>query len=105
MTVNGVAAWKDLDGDGIATATLNTSSASNVDSAAITDGAIVNADINASAAIAYSKLALTGAVLNADLAGSIAPAKITGTAVTAADTGSVTSTMILDGTIVTGDLN
>jgi hypothetical protein len=51
---------------------------------AIASGVIVNADVNSSAAIAYSKLALTGAVLNADLAGSINATKI-------AD-GSVTST-------------
>lgn len=37
---------------------------------------IVNADVNASAAIAYSKLSLTGAILNADLAGSIAYSKL-----------------------------
>jgi hypothetical protein len=37
---------------------------------------IVNADVGGSAAIAYSKLALTGAILNADLAGSIADAKL-----------------------------
>ena len=46
---------------------------------------IVNADVSASAAIAYSKLALTGAILNADLAGSIDPTKITGTAVITSD--------------------
>ena len=46
---------------------------------------IVNADVSASASIAYSKLALTGAILNADLAGSIDPTKITGTAVVTAD--------------------
>ena len=46
---------------------------------------IVNADVSASAAIAYSKLALTGAILNADLAGSIDPTKVTGTAVVTAD--------------------
>lgn len=39
-------------------------------------GNIVNADINASAGIAYSKLALTGAVTSADLAGSIAHSKM-----------------------------
>jgi hypothetical protein len=66
---------------------------------------IVNADISASAAIAYSKLALTGAILNADLAGSIDKTKITGTAITAGDTGTVTSTMILDGTILNADIN
>lgn len=39
-------------------------------------GLIVNADISNSAAIAYSKLNLTGAILNADLAGSIAVSKL-----------------------------
>ena len=38
---------------------------------------IVNADIGSSAAIAYSKLDLTGNVVNGDLAGSIAQSKIT----------------------------
>jgi hypothetical protein len=49
--------------------------------ATIAPGVIVNADINASAAIAYSKLNLTGAILNADLAGAVSVAK-GGTAVT-----------------------
>jgi hypothetical protein len=53
--------------------------------AAIGTGVIVNADINASAAIDKTK--------------------ISGTAVTVADTGTVTSTMIADGTIVNGDIN
>jgi hypothetical protein len=48
-------------------------------------GVIVNADINASAAIDKTK--------------------ISGTAITAADTGTVTSTMIADGTIVNADVN
>jgi hypothetical protein len=48
-------------------------------------GAIVNADINASAAIDKTK--------------------ISGTAITAADSGTVTSAMITDGTIVNGDIN
>jgi len=48
-------------------------------------GAIVNADINASAAIDKTK--------------------ISGTAITAADTGTVTSTMIANGTIVDADVN
>lgn len=42
----------------------------------IGSGKIVNAQVSASAALAYSKLALTGAVLNADLAGSIAVTKL-----------------------------
>lgn len=56
----------------------------SVTSAKIANGAIVDADVNASAAIA--------------------PSKILGTAVTQADTQSITSTMIVDGTIVNGDI-
>jgi hypothetical protein len=53
--------------------------------AAIASNIIVDADINASAAITATKIA--------------------GTAVTQADTGTVTSTMIADGTIVNADIN
>ena len=56
-----------------------------VNSTMILDGTIVDADINASAAIAKTK--------------------ISGTAITVADTGTVTSTMILDGTILNADIN
>jgi hypothetical protein len=56
-----------------------------VTSEMILDGTILNADINASAAIDKTK--------------------ISGTAITAGDTGTVTSTMILDGTIVDGDIS
>ena len=58
---------------------------SAITSAKIADGAIVNADVNASAAIDKTK--------------------ISGTAVTVADTGTVTSAMIADGTIVNADIN
>jgi hypothetical protein len=51
----------------------------------IATGSIVNADINASAAIDKTK--------------------ISGTAITAGDTGTVTSTMIADGTIVNADVS
>jgi len=51
----------------------------------IATGAIVNADVNASANIAATKIA--------------------GTAITAADTGTVTSTMIANDTIVNADIN
>jgi len=103
-------------------ASLNT--ISNITSAMITDGTIVNADINASAAIAASKIAGTavtqadsgtvtstmivdGTIVDADVNASaaIAKTKIAGTAITAADTGTVTSTMIVDGTIVNADIN
>ncbi len=46
------------------------------------NGNIENVNIKAGAAIAYSKLNLTGEILNADLAGSIAANKISGTAAT-----------------------
>ena len=42
----------------------------------VEDGAITNAKVASGAAIAYSKLNLTGAILNADLAGSIADSKL-----------------------------
>ncbi len=65
---------------------------SAVTSAKIADGTIVNADVNASAAIAATKVAGTavtqadtGTVTNTMLAGSIAPAKVTGTAVVTGD--------------------
>ncbi len=45
---------------------------SNAGVFSISSDVIVNADVNSAAAIAYSKLNLTGQILNADLAGSIA---------------------------------
>jgi hypothetical protein len=88
-----------------------------ITSAMITDGTIVNGDINASAAIAYSKLSLAGSITSSDItndtivnadintAAAIAPTKIAGTAVTQADTGTVTSAMIANGTIVDADIS
>jgi hypothetical protein len=78
-----------------------------VTSTMIADGTIVNADVNSSAQIAYGKLALTNSVVNADINASAAidKTKISGTAITAADSGTVTSTMIADGTIVNADIN
>ena len=89
----------------LATGALPT--AITVASANIVDGTIVNADINASAAIAYSKLNLGTSIVNADIAtgAAIAASKISGTAITAADSGTVTSTMIADGTIVNADIS
>ena len=96
----------------------------SVTSSKIVDGTIVNADINASAAIDKTKIngtAITAAdtgtvtstmladdtIVDADInaAAAIAKTKISGTAITAADTGTVTSTMIADGTIVNADIN
>ena len=78
-----------------------------VTSTMILDGTIVNADVNSSAQIAYGKLALTNGIVNADVNASAAidKTKISGTAITAGDTGTVTSTMIADGTIVNADIN
>lgn len=78
LTISGV------ENDGPLTPTATYIADGAVTSAKIADGTIVNADINASAAIDKTK--------------------ISGTAITAADTGTVTSTMILDGTIATADI-
>lgn len=58
-------------------------------SGAITAGVIVNADINAAAAIAYSKLALTGSIVNADISASaaIASSKLATVAIAQGGTG------------------
>jgi hypothetical protein len=90
----------------------------------IATGVIVNADVNASAAIAPTKIAGTaitaadtgtvtsnmiadGAILNADINASAAidKTKIAGTAITVADSGTVTSAMIADATIVNADIS
>ena len=68
--------------DAVTTAKIQDSA---VTSAKIANDTIVNADINSAAAIDATK--------------------ISGTAVTQADTGKVTSTMIADGTIVNADIN
>ena len=78
--VLGVATATSINGTTIpSSATLvKTSDTGTVTSTMILDGTIVNADINASAAIAYSKLNLNGTITSAD---------------------------IVDGTIVNGDIN
>jgi hypothetical protein len=70
---------------GTVTNGVYTTDTGTVTSTMIANGTIVDADINASAAIAATK--------------------ISGTAITAADTGTVTSTMIANGTIVNADIN
>jgi hypothetical protein len=70
---------------GTVTNGVYTTDTGTVTSTMILDGTILNADINASAAIDKTK--------------------ISGTAVTVADTGTVTSTMLLDGTILNADVN
>jgi hypothetical protein len=70
---------------GTVTNGVYTTDTGTVTSTMILDGTILNADINASAAIDKTK--------------------ISGTAVTVGDTGTVTSTMLLDGTILNADVN
>jgi len=67
--VLGVATATSINGTTIpSSATLvKTSDTGTVTSTMIADGTIVNADVNASAAIAYSKLNLTGAIVNTDI--------------------------------------
>jgi len=78
---------------------------SAITSAKIADGTIVSGDI-ADGAITSAKI-LDGTIVNADInaAAAIDKTKISGTAVTVADTGTVTSTMIADGTIVNADVS
>jgi hypothetical protein len=73
-------------------------------------GAIVNADINSAAAIAYSKLALTGAITSSDITdGTIVNGDISATAAIAKTKldlgGTITSADLVDGTIVNSDIN
>lgn len=72
-----------------------------ITSANIVDGAIVDADINASAAIAQSKV--SGLTTDLGLKAPLANPTFTGTVTL--PTGTVTSNMILDGTIVNADIN
>jgi hypothetical protein len=68
--VLGVATATSINGTTIpSSATLvKTSDTGTVTSTMILDGTILNADVNASAAIAYSKLALAGTITSADIA-------------------------------------
>ena len=73
---------------------------SAITSAKIADGAITNADINASAAIAYSKLSLTNSITGADITNSaVSGAKIADGAVTSAKVadGAITDAKLADG--------
>lgn len=105
LTTNGTAPSWNL----LVNANIDAAAAIAYSKLALT-GSIVNADVNASAAIAYSKLALTGAILNADLAGSIAYSKLvlTGSIVNAdvnASAAIAYSKLTLTGSIVNADVN
>ena len=68
--VLGVATATSINGTTIPTSAtlIKASDTGTVTSTMILDGTILNADINASAAIAYSKLALTGTIVSSDIA-------------------------------------
>jgi hypothetical protein len=77
-SVSGTITASSFVGDGSQLTNINAASIADntITSAKIVDGTIVNADINASAAIAYSKLSLASSITNSDLAGSIADSKL-----------------------------
>jgi hypothetical protein len=84
---------------------VTTGDSGTVTGAIIASGTIVNANINNSAAIAYSKLALSGGIVNADINASAAIA-LSKLATGALPTGiTVSSGNIVDGTIVNADVN
>lgn len=68
---------------------VTTADSGSVTSTMIADGTILNADINTSAAIAYSKLSLNNSITNSDLAGSIALTKLASDTTTALGVGTL----------------
>jgi hypothetical protein len=102
MIIDGAVGTAKIDNLSVTEAKINTSAvtatkiaADAVITAKIQDGAVTSAKI------------LDGTIVNADISGAaaIAPSKISGTAITAGDTGTVTSTMIANDTIVNADIN
>ena len=101
-----VNASADIDKTKIEGTAVTLSDTGTVTSAMITDETIVNADISPTAAIAYGKINLSGTITSADIvdgtivnadinaAAAIEKTKISGTAITAADTGTVTNDML-----------
>jgi hypothetical protein len=98
-----------LDGDITGSATMINLGNTTI-TTAISSGSIVNADVNASAAIAYSKLNLTGSITSSDITdGTIVNGDISSSAGIAYSklslNSSITSADIVDGTIVNADIN
>ncbi len=87
--------------------TLAKLAADAVNSSKIVDGSITNADVSATAAIVYSKLALGNAITLTDLtANAVDSTKIADGSIVAADlaTDAVTSLKVLDGTLTNADI-
>ena len=115
--LDGTIATADIADGAITTAKIATGAVVEADladgavtSAKILNDTIVNADINSAAAIAYSKLALTGSITSSDIAnGTIVDADVSGTAAIAYGKlslgGTITSADLVDGTIVNSDIN
>ncbi|MFA6909431.1 MAG: hypothetical protein WC289_06190, partial [Patescibacteria group bacterium] len=72
----------------------------SIESAEITDGTLLNADVNASASIAYSKLSLTNAIVGGDLSSAIS-IQTSGSIVTE-DRGGTASGDVTVGGLLTG---
>jgi hypothetical protein len=100
-TATQLATPRDIALSGDVTGSTTFSGTANVTiTAAIGNEVIVNADVNPSAAIAYSKLNLADSIVNADVSASaaIAYSKLN-------ISGLITSADIADGTIVNDDIN
>ena len=99
-----------LTGDVTATGVNFDGTAAIALTTAYNPGSIVDADVNASAAIAYSKLNLGSSIVSADIVdGTIVNADINASAAIAYGklnlNGTITSADIVDGTIVDADIN
>ena len=77
---------------------ITTADSGTVTSAMIADSTIVNGDISASAAIAYSKLSLTGSIVNGDISASaaIAIAKLAASTISGVSLGNNLNTLTLN---------
>jgi len=72
LTVTDPTADRTITFPNVTGTVVTTGDTGTVTSTMILDGTILNADINASAAIAYSKLSLSGSIVNADISASAA---------------------------------
>jgi len=84
---------------------LGTIPDNSITSAKIVDGAIVNADINASAGITYGKLNLTNSIVTADItAGAVTAAKLGNDIQLTPPDGSITTVKLAAGAVTTAKI-